>query len=44
MKKNINNNLYIFDKYLNNNYKSIPLHERLNDIGNTKYFPSAIKE
>ena len=44
MKKNINNNLSIFNKYLNNNYKSVPLYERLNDIGDTKYFPPTIKE
>jgi hypothetical protein len=45
MKKNLNsNNLYIFDKYVNNNYKSIPFHARVNNIGNTKYLPPVIKE
>jgi hypothetical protein len=44
MKKNINNNLSIFNKYQNNNFKSVPLYERLDDIGNTKYFPPTIKE
>lgn len=45
MKKNLNsNNLYIFDKYVNNNYKSIPFYERVNNIGNTKYLPPVIKE
>ena len=44
MKKNINNNLSIFNKYRNNKFKSVPLYERLDDIGNTKYFPPTIKE
>jgi hypothetical protein len=45
MKKNLNsNNLYIFDKYVNNKYKSIPFHERVNNIGDTKYLPPVIKE
>jgi hypothetical protein len=45
MKKNLNsNNLYIFDKYVNNDYKSIPFFERVNNIGDTKYFPPVIKE
>lgn len=43
--KNINsNNLYIFDKYVNNNYKSISFNERVNKTGNTKYFPPVSKE
>jgi hypothetical protein len=44
MKKNINNNLSIFNKYRNNKFKSVPLYERLDDIGNTRYFPPTIKE
>lgn len=45
MKKNLNsNNLYIFDKYVNNKYKSIPFQERVNNIGDTKYLPPIIKE
>ena len=44
-KTNFNsNNLYIFDKYINNNSKSIPFYERVNNIGNTKYFPPVSKE
>lgn len=42
--KKDNNNLYIFEKYINSNYKSIPFNERSNNIGKTKYFPSVIKE
>lgn len=45
MRKNINNNnLYIFNKYVKNSYKSIPFNERVNNIGNIKYLPPIIKE
>ena len=43
-KNNRNNYLDIFNKYINNNYKSIPFNVRLSRIGNVKYFPSIYKE
>lgn len=39
-----NTNLYIFDKYINNNYKLIPFNKKRNEVGNTKYFPPVSKE
>lgn len=38
------NNLYIFDKYINNKYKLIPFNLRENNTGNVKYFPPVSKE
>lgn len=44
MKKNTNINLNLFNSNLNNNYKSIPLNTRYNDIGEIKYLPPVSKE
>ena len=42
--KKSHNNLYIFNKYINNKYKLIPFNEKINYSGKTKYFPSVSKE
>lgn len=36
--------IYIFSKYINNNYKIIPSKVRASDIGKTRYFPPVSKE
>jgi hypothetical protein len=44
MNKGKNNNLYIFDKSINNDYNLIPFKTRNNFLGNKKYFPPISKE
>jgi hypothetical protein len=46
MNKNteIKNNLYILDKYINNNFKLIPFKVRNNYLGEVKYLPPVSKE
>jgi hypothetical protein len=46
MNKNteIKNNLYILDKYINNNFKLIPFKVTKNNLGEVKYLPPVSKE
>jgi hypothetical protein len=44
MKTNNNNNLYIFNKNINNNFKLIPIKANKNYVGETKYLPPVSKE
>lgn len=45
MKKfNNNNNLYIFNKYMNNEMKLVPFKSRNDYLGNVKYLPPVSKE
>lgn len=39
-----NNNLYIFNKNINNNFKLVPIKLNKNYVGEVKYFPAASKE
>jgi hypothetical protein len=39
-----NNHLYIFDKYVNNNYRLIPFNVKIVYTGETKYLPPVSKE
>jgi hypothetical protein len=41
---NINNNLFIFNKNINNNFKLVPIKLNKNYVGEVKYFPAASKE
>jgi hypothetical protein len=36
--------IYIFSKYINNNFKIIPSKVRASDIGKKRYFPPVSKE
>jgi hypothetical protein len=36
--------LYIFSKYIKNNYKIIPFKVKTSDVGSTRYFPPVSKE
>ena len=42
--KNNNNNLYIFNKNINSNFKLIPIKVNKNYVGETKYLPPVSKE
>lgn len=44
MKTNNNNNLYIFNKNINSNFKLIPIKVNKNYVGETKYLPPVSKE
>ena len=44
MNNKTKNYIYIFSKYINNNYKIIPSKVRASDIGKTRYFPPVSKE
>lgn len=37
-------NLNIFNKYIKNNHKIIPLRVKITDVANTRYFPPVSKE
>jgi len=39
-----NNNLYIFNKNINNNFKLVPIKLNKNYVGEVKYFPATSKE
>jgi hypothetical protein len=44
MNNDNNKNLYIFNKYINNNSKLIPFNVKNLEVGKTKYFPPVSKE
>jgi hypothetical protein len=37
-------NIYIFNKYIKNNNKIIPLKVKTSDVASTRYFPPVSKE
>lgn len=36
--------IYIFSKYIKNNYKIVPFKVKMTEIANTRYFPPVSKE